>query len=254
LRKHFRYLSEMNANVMRAEQIRKNYQQILKEVAAAESSAGRVAGGVRVVAVTKYVGVVETMALVEAGCLDLGESRPQSIWDKAPQLPADVRWHLIGHLQRNKVRRTLPFLHLMHSLDSQRLSAQIERDSMELGVCVSALLEINITQDLSKTGMQPGDAEVWLERYASEEGLRDRIRLLGLMGMSSLDADASQARREFASLRERCEAWNRRFGLKMSELSMGMSHDFVSAIAEGATLVRIGSRLFEGAAPEGAAP
>ncbi|MCU0706748.1 MAG: YggS family pyridoxal phosphate-dependent enzyme [Pirellula sp.] len=239
----------MNANVVRTERIRENYRQVLTEVAAAESSAGRASGSVRVVAVTKYVGVSETLALVEAGCLDLGESRPQSLWDKASQVPALVRWHLIGHLQRNKVRRTLPFLHLMHSLDSQRLSEQIERDASELGVRVSVLLEINITQDGTKTGMQPVDAEVWLERYAADEGWRDRIRLLGLMGMSSLDADASQARREFASLRERCEAWNDRFGLEMSELSMGMSHDFASAIAEGATLVRIGSRLFEGVEP-----
>lgn len=237
----------MNANVTHSERIRENYQQILTEVASAAAAAGRAPSSVRVVAVTKYVGVPETRALVDAGCLDLGESRPQTIWDKAPQLAGNIRWHLIGHLQRNKVRKTLPFLHLMHSLDSVRLSDQMEKDASELGVRVATLLEINITQDMSKTGMQPGDAEAWLERYVTDQGLRDRIELLGLMGMSSLEADPSQVRREFASLRERCEAWNRRFGLQMSELSMGMSHDFVSAIAEGATLVRIGSRLFEGA-------
>lgn len=237
----------MNANVTQSERIRENYQQILTEVASATAAAGRAPGSVRVVAVTKYVGVPETRALVDAGCLDLGESRPQTIWEKAPQLSGNVRWHLIGHLQRNKVRRTLPFLHLIHSLDSVRLSEQIEKDAGELGVRVAALLEINITQDASKTGMQPADAEGWLDGYAMDEGLRDRVALLGLMGMSSLDADPSQARREFASLREYREVWNQRFGLQMTELSMGMSHDFDSAIAEGATLVRIGSRLFEGA-------
>jgi len=199
-----------------------------------------------VVAVTKYVGVPEVVALVEAGCLDLGESRPQSLWEKAPLLPETVRWHLIGHLQRNKVERTLPFVHLMHSLDSMRLTDAIANEAQRTDAQIAVLLEVHIGQDSSKTGMRPEEARLWLERYTSDVGLRQRIELRGLMGMSSMNADASQVHREFASLRTHMETWNERLGLQMTELSMGMSQDFAVAIAEGSTIVRIGSRLFEG--------
>lgn len=236
----------MNASSARAEKIRENYQQVLGEVAAAASTVGRSPDSIRVVAVTKYVGVPEALALVEAGCLDLGESRPQSLWDKALSLPSSVRWHLIGHLQRNKVERTLPFVHLMHSLDSMRLTDAIAGEAHRIDARIAVLLEVHIAQDASKTGMRPEEARLWLERYASDAGLRQRIELRGLMGMSSLDADISQVHREFASLRTQMEAWNELLGLQMTELSMGMSQDFAVAIAEGSTIVRIGSRLFEG--------
>lgn len=236
----------MNASSARAEKIRENYRQVLEEVEGAVSAAGRPPDSVRVVAVTKYVGVPEALALVEAGCLDLGESRPQSLWDKAPRLPATVRWHLIGHLQRNKVERTLPLVHLMHSLDSMRLTDAIAGEAGRIDAPIAVLLEVHIAQDSSKTGMRPEEARDWLERYVSDALLRQRIELRGLMGMSSLDADASQVHREFASLRNQMQTWNEELGLQMTELSMGMSQDFAIAIAEGSTIVRIGSRLFEG--------
>ncbi|MFO0013430.1 MAG: YggS family pyridoxal phosphate-dependent enzyme, partial [Planctomycetota bacterium] len=114
---------------MRAEKIRENYLQVLRDVAEVASAAGRNPETVRVVAVTKYVDLADTRALVEAGCVDLGESRPQNVWEKAPQLPPSVRWHLIGHLQRNKVRRTLPQVHLLHSLDSMRLTEELTKEA-----------------------------------------------------------------------------------------------------------------------------
>ncbi len=236
----------MHASPSRTEKIRQNYQQVLGELAAAASAAGRASRDVRLVAVTKYVGTADAVALVEAGCFDLGESRPQVIWEKAASLPPSVRWHLIGHLQRNKVRRTLPQIHLLHSLDSMRLTEALEREAISLDISVAVLLEIQIARDASKTGMPPGEAQAWLERYVSEEQLRQRVQLKGLMGMSSLGADESQVRSEFAFLRTQMETWNQRFGLEMRELSMGMSQDFALAIAEGSTMVRIGSRLFEG--------
>lgn len=231
---------------MRAEKIRENYLQVLRDVAEVASAAGRNPETVRVVAVTKYVDLADTRALVEAGCVDLGESRPQNVWEKAPQLPPSVRWHLIGHLQRNKVRRTLPQVHLLHSLDSMRLTEELTKEASSLDMSIGVLLEIRIAQDASKTGMAPEDATQWLERYVADERLRNRVRLQGLMGMSSLGADVSQVRREFASLRTWMETWNQRYALAMTELSMGMSQDFAIAIAEGSTVVRIGSRLFEG--------
>lgn len=231
---------------MRAEKIRENYLQVLRDVAEVASAAGRNPETVRVVAVTKYVDLADTRALVEAGCVDLGESRPQNVWEKAPQLPPSVRWHLIGHLQRNKVRRTLPRVHLLHSLDSMRLTEELAKEASSLEMSIRVLLEIRIAHDASKTGMAPEDATQWLERYVADERLRNRVRLQGLMGMSSLGADVSQVRREFASLRTWMETWNQRYALAMTELSMGMSQDFAIAIAEGSTVVRIGSRLFEG--------
>jgi pyridoxal phosphate enzyme (YggS family) len=231
---------------LRAEKIRENYLQVLRDVAEVASAAGRNPETVRVVAVTKYVDLADTRALVEAGCVDLGESRPQNVWEKAPQLPPSVRWHLIGHLQRNKVRRTLPQVHLLHSLDSMRLTEELTKEASSLDMSIGVLLEIRIAQDASKTGMAPEDATQWLERYVADERLRNRVRLQGLMGMSSLGADVSQVRREFASLRTWMETWNQRYALAMTELSMGMSQDFAIAIAEGSTVVRIGSRLFEG--------
>lgn len=212
----------------------------------AAKAAGRGPEEIRVVGVTKYVGHEEAMALVEAGCLDLGESRPQEVWEKASRLPAAVRWHLIGHLQRNKVRRTLPQIHLLHSLDSSRLADEIHKESLTQGIRAAVLLEIQIAQDATKTGMPPREAEIWFESYVSDDIRRRHMDVRGLMGMSSLGAEISQVGREFAFLRNQMEAWNQRFGMQMSELSMGMSQDYAIAIAEGATIVRIGSRLFEG--------
>lgn len=236
----------MHASSLRAAKIQENYREILRQVASAAQATGRNPGDIRVVAVTKYVGVADAMALVDGGCLDLGESRPQSIWQKAAAATSPVRWHLIGHLQRNKVRRTLPQIHLLHSLDSMRLAEELAKEASSLDMSIGVLLEVQIARDASKTGMAPEDAAAWLDRYVTEDQLRNRVRLQGLMGMSSLGADVSQVRREFASLRSWMETWNQRYGLEMSELSMGMSQDFEAAIAEGSTLVRIGSRLFEG--------
>ncbi|MBU6236212.1 MAG: YggS family pyridoxal phosphate-dependent enzyme [Planctomycetes bacterium] len=235
----------MSASSSRAEKIGKNYRNVLGEVANAAAAAGRSQAEIRTIGVTKYVGAAEAMALVDAGCLDLGESRPQEIWGKAPQLPSPVRWHLIGHLQRNKVRRTIPQIHLVHSLDSARLADEILKESQALGIRTAVLLEIQIAQDATKTGMQPQEAQTWLEHYASDDRKQSQLEVRGLMGMSSLGAESSQVHREFAFLRNQMHAWNQRFGMQMSELSMGMSQDFAIAIAEGSTMVRIGSRLFE---------
>jgi len=228
------------------EKIQENYRQVVREVADAAVAAGRQPADVRIIGVTKYVGVAEAKGLVDAGCIDLGESRPQEVWEKAPQLPASVRWHLVGHLQRNKVRRTLPQIHLLHSLDSARLADEIQKESLAQELHTKVLLEIQIAQDATKTGLPIPEAQAWLERYAANDQLRRHLEVRGLMGMSSLGASASQVHREFESLRHLMHAWNQRWGLQMMDLSMGMSQDFAIAIAEGSTLVRIGSRLFEG--------
>lgn len=234
----------MDEKTASAAQIRANWVEIRQLVADAAVRSGRPADSVRIVGVTKYVDAAAAKSLLEAGCVDLGESRPQSLWEKSALLPSVVRWHLIGHLQRNKSKRTLPCLALIHSLDSWRLGQQLAQDASDLGRPAQALLEINLTEDSTKTGLGVAAAETWLDAYVESDTVRSHLSICGLMGMSTLQADAGQTRREFASLRELRERWSRRFGLPMETLSMGMSDDFELAIEEGSTMVRIGSRLF----------
>ncbi|MFN7732877.1 MAG: YggS family pyridoxal phosphate-dependent enzyme [Pirellula sp.] len=234
----------MAENTVSAARIRENYLEIQGLVADAASRSGRSADAVRIVGVTKYVDIAAALAVVEAGCIDLGESRPQSLWDKAAQLPNSVRWHLIGHLQRNKCKRTLPLLHRLHSLDSWRLAEQIAADAAPLQAPVQALLEVNLTLDPAKTGLPPEAALPWLQQYLNDPNVRQRLHIAGLMGMSSLAADRDQTRREFAHLRELRDRWSHELEWPLQELSMGMSDDFEIAIEEGSTCVRIGSRFF----------
>ena len=198
-------------------------------------------------AVTKYVDAATTRLVVEAGCRDLAESRPQALWAKAASLAGHVpppRWHLVGHLQRNKIRRTLPLLALLHSLDSLRLLDALEAEAAAAGMVCPALVEVNLTADPGRTGVSPADAAALVAAAAA----RPHVELRGLMGMAGVpDGETDAARRDFARLREL------RDGLagslppgSLTELSMGMSGDFAAAILEGATIVRVGSALFAG--------
>ncbi len=206
---------------------------------------GRSPGDVQLVAVSKYVGNDATAALLAAGCSLLGESRPQQLWEKAeaPAL-ATAKWHLIGHLQRNKVRRTLPLVDLIHSVDSWRLLETIDACAAEINRSVRVLLEVNCSGDSAKHGLTADD----LRRILPELPRLEHVTVCGLMTMAALEGGDTVATRNFAALRRlrddvqaECPT-----GVELRELSMGMSHDFVAAICEGATLVRIGSLLFEG--------
>jgi pyridoxal phosphate enzyme (YggS family) len=221
--------------------IAENLQAVGARIAAAAHVAGRAAEEVRLVAVTKYAGVAEARALIEAGCLDLGESRPQELWLKADAI-ADprVRWHLVGHLQRNKVRRTLPLVSLIHSVDSLRLLATIDEESRTLDRVTPVLLEVNISADLAKHGFRPEEMPGIIAQLPEYP----YVKVCGLMGMASLDGDLDSARGDFARLRQLRDPLQTIHPLP--ELSMGMSGDLEAAIAEGATIVRIGSALFEG--------
>jgi len=233
-----------------ADRCRRNLAAVRDRVAAACRSAGRDPGDVRLVGVTKYVSAESTRMLLDAGCLDLAESRPQSLWAKATALadhaPAP-RWHLIGHLQRNKLRRTLPLLTLLHSLDSVRLLDAIEADAVATGLVCDALVEVNLAGDPGRTGVMEADVPAVLEAA----GRSPHVRVMGLMGMAAVpdgDDSGAAARRQFAKLRELRDELVGRLptATGLRELSMGMSGDFVEAILEGSTLVRIGSALWEG--------
>ena len=229
-----------------------NIAAVRDRIAAACRLAGRSAAEVRLVAVTKYVPADVTRLVLEAGVRDLAESRPQTLWAKAEALGGvqpPARWHLIGHLQRNKVHRTLPLVAMLQSLDSLRLLEAIEAEgsaTSDQPRC-EVLVEVNLTADPGRSGVAPADVPALVRAAAASP----TVRLRGLMGMAGHpDADAADARRDFARLR----------GLRdelaatlpdpalLAELSMGMSGDFEAAILEGATIVRIGSALFEGLA------
>lgn len=224
--------------------VRRNLARVRERIERAAASSDRRAADVRLVAVTKYTSSTVARELVAAGCDDLGESRPQELWHKAAEL-ADlpVRWHLIGSLQRNKVRRTLDIAWLIHSLDRVSLAGELSQQCMA-EQRASVLLEINISGEAAKHGATPADAEALL-LAATAAG---RLDVRGLMTMASRDGDLEVARREFAALRELRDRLRRVAppGVTLDELSMGMSGDFEVAIAEGATIVRVGSALCEG--------
>lgn len=224
--------------------IAENLERVRAQIAEAAARAGRRAEDVRLVGVTKYVGVEETQALLDAGLPDLGESRPQELWRKAEAIQGKVQWHLIGHLQRNKVQRTLAAIPLIHSADSLRLLEAVQQEAEALGHVARVLLEVNVSGDSTKHGLKPSDVEPLLPHVAA----LSHVRVRGLMTMASLTGGRDQARRDFARLRELrdrlSDACPREVSL--AELSMGMSGDFDLAVEEGATLVRVGSSLFEG--------
>lgn len=225
--------------------IRDNLDRVRGRMADACDRAGRKPDEVQLIAVTKYVDAQVARLIVEAGCDTLAESRPQSLWEKADLLrETKISWHVIGHLQRNKVRRTLPLVTLIHSVDSRRLIDAIAAEAASCKHDVDVLLEVNISGDTSKHGLPPDDVSELLAHAAAQAKLNVR----GLMAMAGRGTDADAARRQFASLRQlRDRLASTTTGSKsLPELSMGMSHDFEAAIAEGATLIRVGSALFEG--------
>lgn len=229
-----------------AEQVAANVAEIRQRISAAARRSRRPPEEVRLVAVTKYAGQQATRWLWEAGCHDLGESRPQQLVAKMQTL-ADlpVRWHLIGHLQRNKARKVVGSAHLIHSIDSLRLLDAIESLARQLQAAPQVLLEVNISEDEAKHGFRAAEMPELLQALS---GRLQRTHVAGLMGMAGLTSDHAQAAREFQQLRElrdslrsHCPA-----GVDLDELSMGMSRDFEAAVEQGATLVRVGSALLEG--------
>jgi PLP dependent protein len=227
-----------------AGRIRDNLTRVREKIAQAANCSGRPANSVILVGVTKYVEPAIARLLVEAGLTDLGESRPQELWRKAEALSdLAVQWHLIGHLQRNKVKRTVPLVAVFHSVDSKRLLQEIS-DAVAVPSHCDVLLEVNISGDEAKHGFKPHE----IEPLFPEIFKLQNVFVLGLMTMAGLDGGADRARREFAALRELSEQLKPKCAnnIVMNELSMGMSGDYEVAIEEGATIVRVGSALLEG--------
>jgi pyridoxal phosphate enzyme (YggS family) len=209
---------------------------------AACARAGRERSEVTLVAVTKTVSVEVAAALTELGVSDLGESRPQELWHKAEALPRTLRWHLIGHLQRNKIERTLPLVCCIHSVDSLRLLTALESEAERQQRSVKALLEVNCSGEVSKQGLGPAELSELVPALVPLK----RVDVVGLMTMAAPENDPQRCRPTFRLLRELRDQLQDGLGRPLPELSMGMSNDFEVAVEEGATLVRLGSVLFEG--------
>jgi pyridoxal phosphate enzyme (YggS family) len=226
-------------------QVADNLAQVRERIAAAASRAGRAVDDITLVAVTKYADESAIEALVAAGCRDLGESRPQQLWQRAEQFAGHgIRWHMIGHLQRNKVVRTLPLTSLIHSCDSLRLADAIESAAAEQQIeRVPVLVEVNISADPAKHGFAAGEVAAALEHF----GRLQHVHVRGLMAMAGRADDPVAARDDFRRLRQLRDELRDATPehVALDELSMGMSGDYEVAIEEGATIVRVGSALFE---------
>ena len=222
-----------------------NLLRVRTQMARAAERAGRDVDSAKLVAVTKYVDAAMTAELLAADCAQLGESRPQQLCAKAaePALAA-AHWHLIGHLQRNKVRTTLPLVHLIHSVDSLRLLKSIDTIAEQQGTKSRVLLEINCSGDEEKHGMTADQLKAMLPVLPQYKS----VTVCGLMTMAARTGGEQVAGQNFARLRTLRDTIASECPpeVQLAELSMGMSHDFEVAIREGATIVRIGSLLFEG--------
>ena len=193
--------------------------------------------GVALVCVTKYQPVSAAWEAYNAGERDFAESRVQELLVKKDALPADVRWHFIGHLQTNKVRQLVPFVHLIQSVDSVRLLECISKEAVKAGRTVDVLLEMHLAQEETKTGFAESDLAT-MEALIGEP--LPGVRIAGLMTMASHTTDAARIRADFSKAAE----YFRRLFHGGGVLSMGMSDDYPIAVQEGSTMVRLGSCLF----------
>lgn len=197
------------------------------------------------VAVSKTKPVEDIKAAYDVGIRDFGENKVQELAEKAPQLPKDIRWHMIGHLQRNKVKQVVPHVHLIHSVDSLRLLTEINKQAIAADRIVGCLLQVHIAQEESKFGFTEEELFDLLE--TEDMGAFSNVRIEGIMGMATFTEDTEQVRREFQELKsiyEGVKSLSKTSNVDIKILSMGMSGDYQIAIEEGSNMVRVGSAIF----------
>jgi PLP dependent protein len=209
-------------------------------IVAAARNAGRHPDEVGLVAVSKTQPPPCVREAFDAGQRVFGENRAQELIAKAPLLPSATRWHFVGHLQKNKIRKVLPLVELIHSVDSLELARDIDRIAAELGLFPKALLEVNVSGERTKFGFKPATLREQIGDLLS----LSRLQVEGCMTMAPIQTRPEDARPFFAQLRSLRDEISLSTGIPLKTLSMGMSDDFVPAIAEGATLVRVGTAIF----------
>lgn len=212
------------------------YQQVLKQC--------RNAGAV-LVAVSKTKPVEDILALYGLGQKIFGENKVQELLEKQPLLPKDIQWHLIGHLQTNKVKQVLPFVSLIHSVDSEKLLVEIENEAKKQDLQINILLQVKIAEEDTKFGLNANDISIILNKALS--GHYPHVNMCGLMGMATLTDDESQVENEFNLLKSLYDNILEKYSMQFPSfktLSMGMSGDYQLALSRGSNMVRVGSLIF----------
>lgn len=200
---------------------------------------------VTLVAVSKTKPVADILEAYHAGIRDFGENYVQELCDKQRQLPSDIRWHFIGHLQSNKVKFIAPFVHLIHGVDSEKLLLEIQKQGLKNNRTIECLLQVHIAEEENKFGFDEHEIKIIAQKYGIEQPL-SHVSLRGLMGMASFSADAQKIKAEFDLLKnifDTIRSWEA-LNPVFDTLSMGMSSDYPLAIQSGSTLIRVGSILF----------
>ncbi|MES2732895.1 MAG: YggS family pyridoxal phosphate-dependent enzyme [Bacteroidota bacterium] len=216
--------------------IQQNFQRIEAQLASSQC---------RLITVTKTQPVEALLEAYAAGSKCFGENKVQEMATKYEQLPKDIEWHLIGHLQSNKVKFIASFVSLIHSVDSLKLLQEINRQALKNDRVIDCLLQMHIAQEETKFGLSETEAKSLLQ--STELAELTNIRLVGLMGMATNTRDTEQIRQEFRALKQSYDelsSLTQRANIAFRELSMGMSGDYSIAIAEGSTLIRVGSAIF----------
>jgi pyridoxal phosphate enzyme (YggS family) len=220
--------------------IAENLERVRDQVAQAAARAGRAVEEIELVAITKTHPAGKVREAIEAGQTLFGESRVQEARAKIPELPSNIRWHFVGHLQKNKVRHALPLFEMIHSVDSLGLAEDIDRIAQEEGLHPRVLLEVNVAGEGSKFGFAPDKVREQMEALLS----LSRISIEGLMCIPPVASEPEASRKHFVQLRGLRDSLENEFSVKLPQLSMGMTQDFAIGVEEGATLVRVGTAIF----------
>ena len=217
-----------------------NLERVREQIAQAAAKAGRDVKDVELVAIAKTHPAEKVREAFEAGQTLFGESRVQEARAKIPELSSNLRWHFVGHLQKNKVRQALPLFEMIHSVDSLALAQDINRIADEEGLYPLVLLEVNVAGEGSKFGFAPDDLREQMEVLLA----LPRLSIEGLMCIPPLAVESEDSRKFFVQVRELRDSLEKEFNMKLPQLSMGMTQDFPIGIQEGATLVRVGTAIF----------
>ena len=220
--------------------IAENLKRVWEQIAQAATNAGRNIKDVELVAITKTHPAEKVHEAVEAGQTLFGESRVQEARAKIPELSSNIRWHFVGHLQKNKVRQALPLFETIHTVDSLALAQDINRIAEEEGLYPRVLLEVNVAGEGSKFGFAPDDLCKQMEALLT----LSRLSIEGLMCIPPLAVESEDSRKFFVQVRELRDSLEKEFNMKLQQLSMGMTNDYSIAVEEGATLVRVGTAIF----------
>jgi len=225
-----------------SEQLGENYRRVKENIRKACETAGRNEQDVTLLAVSKTKPVDMLLDVYQAGARDFGENKVQELVDKIPQLPSDIRWHMIGHLQRNKVKYIVDKVYLIHSVDSLRLAEEISREAVKKQTEVNILIEVNVAQEESKFGTTVEETTELVRSIA----LLPAIHIKGLMTIAPFVENAEENRTYFQKLRQLAvDIGNKNIdNVSMSILSMGMTGDYTVATEEGSTIVRVGTGIF----------